>query len=198
MRYIYTLTYEDLFYLTEDKKYYIFNVIIENNNFNGESEHEERWVLGLPFWKKYQFSFDTDNKLIYFYDKEGKFIDKSTQKSREIQDINEEVANINNDTNITNNQRIISEDKNKKINYDIKIDKLIYTIILSIFFVVLFFFFIYLIRKTLFKKGYSFIRNKKANELEDEYIYMSKNNDLDKTKKHSNKKELEMQIKSDN
>ena len=196
LRYIYTLNYKDLFYLTPDNKFYIFNIVISNNNIFDEPEQEGKWILGLPFWKKYQFSFDTDNKLIFFYNKEGKYIDKSTHKNRDMQDINKEIENTNNDTNITNNQRII--DENKKYNNHIRINKLVFVIILSIFFVVLFFFVIFLVRKTLFKKGYIYIRNKKANELEDDYYsYMSKDIDFDKTK-NSNKKELEMQIKNDN
>lgn len=194
--YIFTLTYEDLFFLTPDKKYYIFNIIITNTV--GDDE-EEKWVLGLPFWRKHQFSFDIDNKLIYFYNKDGKFIDKSTHKSgnNEMQPINDEQENNNTDTNITNNQRIINNKNKKNIN-EIKMDKLITVIILGIFFLFLVCFTIYLVKRTLFKKGYVLIRNKKANELEDEYYYSSDNIDFNKEKDNINKKELEMQIKSGN
>ena len=194
LRYIFSLNYQDLFYLTSDKKYYIFNIIITNNYENDDSENEEKWVLGLPFWKKYQFSFDIDNKLLYFYNKDGKFLDKTMQT------IIEDNENINNDTNIINNQRITNDDTNKKrqIKEEIKISKLIFIIILGLFFSLLFCFLAFLVRKTLFKKGYILMRNKKANELEDEYSYTSKNDDLQKEKNDTNKKELEMQIKFEN
>ena len=201
LRFIFTLTYEDLFILTPDNKYYIFNIIITNIG-NDDVEEEEKWVLGLPFWKKYQFSFDIDNKLIYFYNKEGKFIDKSTHKSgnNEMQPLNEEMENTNNDTNITNNQRITSDNKskNKKIDNEIKIDKLIFVVILGIFFLILVCFTVFLIKRTLFKKGYSLMRNKKANELEDEYYYSSDSINYSKKNDNLNKKELEMHIKQYN
>ena len=81
--------------------------MIDNYYENDDSENEEKWVLGLPFWKKYQFSFDIDNKLLYFYNKDGKFLDKTMQT------IIEDNENINNDTNITNNQRITNDSTNK-------------------------------------------------------------------------------------
>ena len=193
--YIFTLTYEDLFLLTQDKKYYIFSVIITNTD---DEIEEEKWVLGLPFWRKYQFSFDIDNKLIYFYNKNGKFIDKRTHKteSNEMQPTNDEMENENNDINITNNQRIIKDNKNKKKNNEINMDRLIAVFVLGIFFLFLVCFTICLVKKTLFKKGYVLMRNKKANELEDEYYYSSNNIDFNKEKADLNKKELEMQIKS--
>ena len=200
LRFIFTLTYEDLFILTSDNKYYIFNIIITNIG-NDDVEEEEKWVFGLPFWKKYQFSFDIDNKLIYFYNKEGKFIDKSTHKSgnNEMQPLNEEMENTNNDTNITNNQRITyNNNKNKKIDNEIKIDKLIFVVILGIFFFILVCFTVFLIKRILFKKGYSLMRNKKANELEDEYYYSSDSINYSKKNDNLNKKELEMHINQDN
>ena len=199
LRFIYTLTYQDLFYLTPDKKYYVFNIIITNTYGSEDNEDEEqKWVLGLPFWKKYQFSFDIDNKLIYFYNKEGNFIDKSTHKSGnyEMQSISDEMENTNNDTNITNNQRIVID--NKKNTNEIAIDKLIFLTILGIFFFFLFCFVIFLVRKTLFKKGYVLMRIKKDNELKYDYYYTSENIDYEKKKNVLNKKELEMEIKLDN
>ena len=81
LRFIFSLNYKDLFYLTEDKKYYIFNIMMINfynyENINNDELDGVRWIFGLPFWKKYQFSFDTDNKLIYYYNKNGNFKDET-------------------------------------------------------------------------------------------------------------------------
>jgi hypothetical protein len=53
----------------------IFNILRGDNN-------DKNWVFGLPFWKKYQFIFDSDNKLIYFYNKNGKFMDEIENKDK--------------------------------------------------------------------------------------------------------------------
>ena len=110
-----------------------------------------------------------------------------------MQPLSDEEQN-NNITNITNDQRIIK--KNNKNNEEIKVDKVIFVIILVAFFFFLFCFIIFLVRKTLFKKGYVLMRNKKANELEEEYNYAIDNINYEKEKNYFNKKELEMQIKS--
>ena len=80
LRYIFSLDYKDLFSLTLDKRYYIFNIVIANIYPGDNNQNEGHWVFGLPFLKKYQFSFDIDNKLIYFYNKEKNF-----EKSKLIQ-----------------------------------------------------------------------------------------------------------------
>ena len=184
LNYIYSLDYQDLFYLTLDKKYYIFNIMINNHYENEYSKTDEKWVLGLAFLKKYHFIFDVDNKLLYYYNKN-------------IQTINEDNENINNYTNKKNNQGIKNDNTDKKNTFkdEIKVTKLIFIIIL--FLGLLFCFLVFLIRMILFKKGYILVRNKKANELEDEYCYTSKNSDLENVKNNSNEKKIEMQIKSE-
>jgi len=57
--YIFTLKYEDLFLEHNDKL--LFLIISEKNR--------KRWVLGIPFLKKYLLSFDYDFKVIGFYTK---------------------------------------------------------------------------------------------------------------------------------
>ena len=150
LRYIFTLDYKDLFSLTNDKKYYIFNVMIVNVYRGDNSNDDGQWVLGLPFLKKYQFSFDTDNKLIYFYNKDGNFLDEITddeddyddtnENSDNIKKINEENENCENDTEINNNQKIVSKNKENKKYYNIKVEKIILFIILVIVFIFLFLF----------------------------------------------------------
>ena len=200
LRYIFSLNYEDLFYLSSDNKYYIFDIMITTDYQDNNSN--EKWVFGLPFWRKYQFSFDIDNKLIYYYNKDGYFIDKTTHntKNTHMREINDEVQNINNDTDIKNNQRIIDSNINKKIknrnnDEEIKIRPYIFIILLIIIFIFLFCFLVFLVKKTLFKKGYILMRNKKANELEEDDSLSSKNINFIKKDNDIIKKEFEMQNK---
>ena len=178
LRYIFNLDYKDLFSLTNDNKYYIFNIMLFNilNNNN----EEQRWVFGLPFLKKYHFIFDSDNKLIYFYNKNGKFSD--------------EFENINNKSEINN------KDVNKKDKL-INIEKKYIFIIFIIIFVNIFFIFlcIILFKKILLKKGYILKRIKKANELmDDDYDYSNHHiisiNDI-KNEHNLFSQQCEMQIK---
>lgn len=199
LKYIFYLNYEDLFYLSSDNKYYIFNIMI-TNDYQDENSNG-KWIFGLPFWRKYQFSFDVDNKLIYYYNKNGYFVDKTTHntKNTHMREINNEVENINNDTDIPNNQRIIDSNSNKKNrnsnDEEIKIRPLIFIILLIIIFVFLFCFLVFLVKKTLFKKGFILMRNKKASELEEEDSLSSKNINFIKKDNDLIKKEIEMQNK---
>ena len=163
LRFNFVLDYKDLFSLTRDKKFYIFNVMTFNI-LHGDN-NEKKWVFGLTFWKKYQFVFDSDNKLIYFYNKYGKFVDEK---------------NENNEMN----------ENNKSINKGER-----YIFILVIFILLLIFLFsILLIKRILIKKGYTLIRFRKANELVDEYDYSNKNINNNKDNRLISQ-ECEMQIK---
>ena len=57
---IFTLTYEDLFFIKGDKIYFliVFHRILK-----------KIWELGKPFLKKYTFAFNFDSKLIWYYKK---------------------------------------------------------------------------------------------------------------------------------
>ena len=59
--YNFTLTKDDLFKAYNDKIYFL---II----FYKFSSYGKNWELGKPFIKKYSFLFDTDSKIIYYYD----------------------------------------------------------------------------------------------------------------------------------
>ena len=67
LEYTFELTYKDLFYYNEyDENQYLLIV------FNSEPDDEEIgyndfWILGEPFFKKYQFFFDKSSKRIGFY-----------------------------------------------------------------------------------------------------------------------------------
>ena len=79
LNYDFDLDMKDLFY-TKDK-YIYFLMFFENDNSNNN-----RIIVGKPFMKKYQFSFEPDKKLIYFY--------STKNKKSEIKD-----NNINNNEN---------------------------------------------------------------------------------------------------
>ena len=68
-KYNFTLTYKDLFYDFNGIKYFLIV-------FKKTSQYEKSdIILGKPFFKKYLFVFDGENKIIGFYDKNiGKFI----------------------------------------------------------------------------------------------------------------------------
>ena len=196
LRYIFTLDYKDLFLLTDDKKYYIFNIIIFNM-LNLQKENNERWVLGMPFFRKYQFCFDIDNKIIYYYNKDRNFLDELTNRNKH--EINNENREIENEEVTNNNQTAIGGSKRIKKNNDkkyveIEKKKIIVVIILIIIFIVFAYILIIVIRKILLKKGYVIMRLKKANELIDDYDYSSKNINNSNDNKLINQ-ECEMQVK---
>ena len=211
LRYIFTLNYKELFSLTNDKKYYMFNIVVANVYRGDNNEDTGQWILGLPFFKKYQFSFDTDNKLIYYYNKEGIFLDEEIQINEEdnddddYNDINDrekdiriENENDGNDIEINNHDRIISNNKKKKneIYVDEKVQKIIFIFVLVIIFLFFFYCLLLLVRKILFKHGYVLMRIKKANELNDDFDYSSsKNSNLIQNENKSKFQECEMQIK---
>ena len=61
LNYNFTLNKDDLFVDYEDKKYFL--VIFLNYTT------KNIWSLGKPFIKKYNFTFEPDNKILLFYDK---------------------------------------------------------------------------------------------------------------------------------
>lgn len=61
--YNFVLTKDDLFKEYNNKLYFL--VIYDNNFYKTKT-----WQLGKPFIKKYNFVYDIENKLIFFYDNE--------------------------------------------------------------------------------------------------------------------------------
>jgi hypothetical protein len=84
---IFELTYEDLFVLEEETNKYIFLIVFPTNYV------ETTWSLGIPFLRKYQFTFNEDKKVIGFY---------NTKEKKE--DENNNNVHINNNSN--NNNKI--------------------------------------------------------------------------------------------
>ena len=118
LEYIFTLDYNDLFLLTTDKKYFIFNIMVINKINLKHNDNNERWVFGLPFLKKYQFSFNIDNKLIYFYNKNKNVsFELKKENNKEIKDENtNEIFNNNTRIDIENSKRIKNENNKKNFN----------------------------------------------------------------------------------
>ena len=205
LNYIFILNYQDLFFLTSDKKYYVFNIMIDNAYYDDRYDmilDEEKWKFGLIFWKKYQFSFDVDNKLIYFYNIEINVNNKESHNSNGNTIINEEIENNKDDTDIGNNEMIINpkgknEIENKEAYEGNIVIKIIFIFILILIFIIIFCFLIIILFKLkLFKKGYSLIKVKKASELENNDFNINKRTNLIKEQNNNNNnKELEMQIK---
>ena len=201
LRYTFSLDYNDLFYLTEDKKYYIFNIMIIDLYYAEAIDYDEligfMWVFGLPFWKKYQFSFDSDNKLIYFYNSNGKFLDDIDVQEEDTNRNNEKEINDKNNTNEIKNPR--KKDREKEKYYSLEVKKIFLFVGLFVCFIFLFCILIFIIKKIIFKKGFILVRVKKANELnEDEYYDYSSQNINAIKENNSKNKELEMQIQKDN
>ena len=65
LSYNFTLDKNDLFVNYNNKKYFLIV-------FKKKISYEEKWVLGKPFIRKYNFVFDHDNKIILFYDNKVK------------------------------------------------------------------------------------------------------------------------------
>ena len=144
LRYIFSLDYKDLFSLTLDKRYYIFNIVIANIYPGDNNQNEGHWVFGLPFLKKYQFSFDIDNKLIYFYNKEKNFeksklntdnLEEEEQSINKINDISNDISeNYGNDTEITKGHTATKKITNKIKYIDITFEKILIFFFFSFYF----------------------------------------------------------------
>ena len=208
LRYIFSLDYKDLFSLTYDKKYYIFNILVANVYQGDNNENAGYWVFGLPFWKKYQFSFDTDKKLIYFYNEKNIFLDENEFDLDESEDIDEsEISsdfndilsdvdkNYENNTIIENDHMISNKNKKDIKSINIVIKKIFLFFGIVIIFFCLLFCILLLIKKILFIKGFTLVRLKKANELNDDYDYSNKNINFINENNNAKNQECEMQIK---
>ena len=134
MNYNFILEFNDVFC---KKGNYIYFLIFFDNSINNNNN---KLIMGKPFTQKYQFTFDPDKKMIFFFN--NKIINKNITKL--------------NDLNNNNN----------KSNFII-----IKIIVISIFIFMCIIFFLFL--KFFLTRNIN--RTKKAYELEDEYEYISKN-----------------------
>ena len=72
----FTLNYKDLFIQDNNNKniFYFLFVFDRNKMFNAK---EDRFILGMKFFEKFQFEFDNDKKLIRYYDSIDKICDNN-------------------------------------------------------------------------------------------------------------------------
>ena len=123
------LTYEDLFVFDEKTNKYIYLIVFPINYV------ETSWSLGIPFIRKYQFTFNEDRKVIGFYNTDNYYIEEKQKKKSKI-----------------------------------------WLYILVIFLFVVFCGLLILLGMFLHKMIYGEKRKKKANELDDDYEYETKEN----------------------
>jgi hypothetical protein len=134
MNYNFILEFNDVFC---KKGNYIYFLIFFDNSINNNNN---KLIMGKPFTKKYQFTFDPDKKMIFFFN--NKIINKNITKLNDLNNYN-------------------------KSNFII----IIKIIVISIFIFMCIIFFLFL--KFFLTRNIN--RTKKAYELEDEYEYISKN-----------------------
>ena len=68
LEYTFVLTYKDLFYYNEyDENQYLLIIFSSDPDEEEENGYNDFWILGEPFFKKYQFVFDKTSKRIGFY-----------------------------------------------------------------------------------------------------------------------------------
>ena len=80
-RYLFNLTYKDLFMAVND--YYYFRVIFPYNNDDvNDINSKQYWFMGLPFLRQYQFVFNSNEKRIGFY-KTKNFPDEEDNENRD-------------------------------------------------------------------------------------------------------------------
>ena len=146
LEYNFYLEADDLFL---EKDNYVFCLLF----FHYNEYIEKNWVMGKPFLKKYQFSFNPDNKQIYFY----------SNKEEEKEENDEEEEKKGNDGE--QNQKNEKIDSTGKINITMLI-VIIFAIIIVVSIICFILFKYYLSDK--------FNRKKRANELDDDYDYIEK------------------------
>ena len=134
------LNYKDLFVKKFDDKYYFLILFKVNNETN-----KEYWILGEPFYKKYNFTMNPEARMLGFYNPNYNY-----KESKEIID--------NDNDNESNNQKY---NKNNNNNNDYK-TIIIVSILAFIFIILLMFISFYFGMKL--KEG----RKKRANELKEE------------------------------
>ena len=98
--YKFVLEFDDLFYEIKDTLYFL---VCYDKGISGDDPFAKisEWVLGRPFFKKYQLSFDVEKKRILFYEnlngyphiknkKEKELKEKEKEKEKKVKETNEE------------------------------------------------------------------------------------------------------------
>ena len=180
LNYTFELKHENLFQLKGDR--YYFMIVFESEPINNNNQE---WIIGEHFIKKHIFLFNVKTKKLWFYNEKTFNLNFKENEEDEDDDDN----NNDNDNELKGKENMVMK-KDKNIIIFI-------LIILVIFFLILSFYLGIKLKER---------RKKKANELIDEYEYVSeketrnksinsinKNNDLSK---NNNNYEIEMNIKN--
>ena len=156
--YSFTLTPEDLFIFDKEKNKYIYLIFINDGS--------SIWEFGIPFLRKYQFVFNIDARTIGFY------INSTGPNNKDDEDHKENDGG--------------KEDKNKSKEGKGQSDKrkIVLIVVLSAISGTLFIFIGMLIQKTICNKD----RKQRANELKDNFEYLSENADENRLTINSEKK----------
>lgn len=151
--YNFILNYNDLFSSIQRGRYYIFNIIFECEEDGDEYEYffGNKWIFGRIFFKKYQMTFDSDSKLIGFY---------NTKKTQNIFPNDKEKIDRDNEDNQSNKKQSETFMKN-----------IILVTIGGVIFIFLFSMFIFIVKKILLKNGFVLARKKHVNEINDDFEY---------------------------
>ena len=139
LNYTFELTYKDLF--SEKNNIYIFMIVCG-------MEDDDEWFFGNLFFRKYQFAFNQDSKIISFY-------------------------KYNSDDGVDNEEDDF-DDKIKKIIIKEK-QNLLYIILIAILCCIVCITLGFIIGKYVQK----YKKKKRANELDDDYDYISENQNED-------------------
>ena len=94
------LNYNDLFVKKNNNRYYFLILFKENNDLNTNTKEE--WKMGEPFYKKYNFTINTDARILGFYNPNYDFEEDKEIKDEESNDKkgNNETLNNNSSNNI--------------------------------------------------------------------------------------------------
>ena len=134
--YTFVLDFEDLFY--ENNGILYFLVVYDNTGFGSDKfAHISEWILGKPFFDKYQLSFDVEKRRISFYENKNGYEKKIIKKSS--------VKNKNMTSNNKNNNVNLNGKNNLYLSELISIKNMAF-ISLSLFIIFLSFFCLYKLR----------------------------------------------------
>ena len=91
--YIFELNHKDLF--MNINNYYYFMIIFPNNQIDKKTS-QEKWYMGQPFLKKYQFILNFEQKTIGFYRTNNFEDEKEEEGNKNSLNINKDKENIEN------------------------------------------------------------------------------------------------------
>ena len=79
--FFFELNYKDLFVKKYDKKYYFLVLFKVNNDTNNDTNIKDIWIMGEPFYRKYNFTSNIDARMLGFYNPNLEFEEEIIEKS---------------------------------------------------------------------------------------------------------------------